>query len=86
VEIDNIRAAIDWALSPSGEWEVGAILTAAYAPVWYDLSMVVECRERAEHVLDALGPQSKLSLRLQMQLHLELGLALTQAFGPVKRP
>src|SRR5204862_7180035 len=37
-EIDNVRAAIDWCFSPSGDSGIGVVLTAAYAPVWLNLS------------------------------------------------
>src|SRR5262249_46936859 len=33
-EIDNIRTALDWAFSPTGDPALGITLTAAYAPVW----------------------------------------------------
>ena len=32
-EIDNVRAALDWAFSPVGDPSIGAVLTAAYVPV-----------------------------------------------------
>ena len=32
-EIDNVRAALDWAFSPLGEASIGVILTAGYAAV-----------------------------------------------------
>jgi predicted ATPase len=47
-EIDNVRAALDWSFSCVGDVAIGAVLTAAYAPVWLDLSLVVECLERAK--------------------------------------
>ena len=33
-EIDNVRAALDWAFSSAGDLTIGVDLTAAYAPVW----------------------------------------------------
>ena len=38
-EIDNLRAALDWALSPGGDGSVGVALTAAAAPLWLHLSL-----------------------------------------------
>ncbi|MBV8088466.1 MAG: winged helix-turn-helix domain-containing protein [Alphaproteobacteria bacterium] len=80
-EIDNVRAALNWSFSPSGDVAIGIDLTAAYAPVWMNLSLVVECRERCEralHLLDA----STVNARLQMLLQLGLGASLAHTAGP----
>jgi predicted ATPase/DNA-binding winged helix-turn-helix (wHTH) protein len=49
--IDNLRAALDWAFSSSGDASVGVALTAAAVPWWIDLSLFDECRGRAEQAL-----------------------------------
>src|SRR5215471_4014174 len=41
-EIDNVRTALDWSFSPTGDAAIGVALTAAFAPVWLHLSLVVE--------------------------------------------
>src|SRR5262249_58894165 len=46
-EIDNIRAALDWASSESGDTAIGVAITAACGPGWVHLSLMTECRERA---------------------------------------
>ena len=51
-EIDNVRAAIDWCFSQSGRSGIGVALTAAYAPVWLNLSLTAELRDRAEYALE----------------------------------
>jgi predicted ATPase/DNA-binding winged helix-turn-helix (wHTH) protein len=84
-EIDNVRAALDWAFSPAGDPEVGVVLTAAYVPVWLHLSLMIECRERAERALDNLRPDSSLSPRLRIQLLTILGMALVYTTGAVAR-
>jgi predicted ATPase/DNA-binding winged helix-turn-helix (wHTH) protein len=38
-ELDNVRAALDWSFSSAGDAAIGFALTAAYAPVWSDLSL-----------------------------------------------
>src|SRR5690348_16607851 len=43
-EIDNLRAALDWAFFPGGETEIGVALTAAAVPLWMRLSLPAECR------------------------------------------
>ena len=53
-EIDNLRAALDWAFS-HGDGSIGAALTAAAVPLWMHLSLLEECRTRAKQAIDALG-------------------------------
>ncbi len=54
-EIDNVRRALDWALAPGGQESIGVALTAAAVSLWMRLSLLVECRGRAERALDAFG-------------------------------
>ena len=84
-EIDNVRAALDWSFSPAGDAAIGVVLTAAYAPVWLDLSLVVECRERIDRALDRLESNSNVSAPLAMQLHVSLAIALIFTMGSVER-
>ena len=81
-EIDNVRAALDWSFSPSGDLPIGIVLAAAYAPVWLHLSLVVECRERIERALDRLDPDESQSVPLRMRLHIALGLTLQVRGNP----
>ena len=78
-EIDNVRAALDWAFSPGGDKAVGIALTAAYAPVWLHLSLIAECRDRAERARDNFGAASDLSPKLKAQLLTILALVLVYA-------
>jgi len=80
-DIDNVRAALDWCFSPAGDLPIGVGLTAAYVPVWLNLSLVAECRERAERALACPAIVSTLSAPLRMQLCLVLGTALVQSRG-----
>src|SRR6266699_2511888 len=54
-EIDNVRAALNWAFSPSGDGSIGVALTAAAFPLWMRLSLLEECRTRAKQALGVLG-------------------------------
>jgi predicted ATPase/DNA-binding winged helix-turn-helix (wHTH) protein len=49
--IDNLRAALDWAFSPRGDASIGVALATAAVPLWIDLSLLDECRSRAEQAL-----------------------------------
>jgi hypothetical protein len=82
-EIDNVRAAIDWCFSPSGDSGIGVALTAAYAPVWLNLSLTAELRDRAEHALGRVD--ANLSARTQMELQIALGTCLTITLGSIER-
>jgi len=84
-EIDNVRAALDWAFSPAGDKEIGVALTAAYAPVWLHFSWHAECRDRAERALEAFAASPDRAALLRMQLCGGLGLALFQTMGAVDR-
>lgn len=84
-EIDNIRAALDWAFSESGDIAIGVALTAACGPVWLHLSLMTECRERTEWALRHARGDPDLDSRARMQLALALGLALSYAAGSVDR-
>ena len=83
-EIDNVRAALDWSFSPVGDAAIGIALTAAYAPVWLDLSLVGECRERLERALECLTSESK-NAPIAVQLHVALAVALIYTMGSVER-
>jgi predicted ATPase/DNA-binding winged helix-turn-helix (wHTH) protein len=67
-EIHNVRAALDWAVSATGDRAIGGALTAEYVPVWLRLSLVAECRERVQRAWDSLGGESTPDSRLMMQL------------------
>ena len=78
-EIDNVRATLDWTFSSGGDKAVGIALTAAYAPVWLHLSLIAECRDRAERARDNFAAASDLSPKLKAQLLTTLGLVLVYA-------
>jgi predicted ATPase len=54
-EIDNLRAALDWTFSTRGHESTAGALTAAAVPLWMRLSLLEECRTRAQQALDAIG-------------------------------
>ncbi len=81
--IDNVRTALDWAFSPNGDASIGIALTAASVPLWFQLSLMVECRGRVERALAGLEPGSSLDARCEMQLYAALGASLIQIKGHV---
>jgi predicted ATPase/DNA-binding winged helix-turn-helix (wHTH) protein len=80
-EIDNVRAALDWAFSPGGETAIGVELTVASGLLWTRLSLSDECRRLTERALSALGSGSGLAPRRQVQLLALLGWSLEQTIG-----
>jgi len=83
-EIDNVSAALDWAFSPVGDTAVGVVLTAAYVPTWLNMSLMTECRDRAQRALDNLQPEANLSTNLRIQLLTALGVVLVYTTGMVE--
>ncbi|QOZ70921.1 ATP-binding protein [Bradyrhizobium arachidis] len=78
-ELDNVRAALDWAFAPDGDAALGIALTAAAVTMWVRLSLFAECRERARTALTALGDAG--DERVRMQLLSALGWSLMYGEG-----
>jgi predicted ATPase/DNA-binding winged helix-turn-helix (wHTH) protein len=74
-QIENVRVALDWAFSKSGDAAVGVTLTVATVPLWMYLALVPECRARAEQAVAQLGRIAS-DPRRDMQLFLALGMAI----------
>jgi predicted ATPase/DNA-binding winged helix-turn-helix (wHTH) protein len=83
-EIDNVRAALDWAFSPVGDATIGVTLTAAYVPVWLHAALPAECRERTERAVEHLTNDMDVSPRLRMQLYFAAGLTPAYTMSPVE--
>ena len=71
-QIDNLRAALDWAFSPGGDTSIGVALTAAVVPLWMHLSLLDECRTRVERALATIKGEEKSDARREMKLHAAL--------------
>jgi len=78
--LDNVRAGLDWALSPDGDAQIGVGLTIAAVPLWVQLSLLGECRERVERALASLGDVAA-TARPRMQLSAALGWTLMYGVG-----
>ena len=78
-QIHNVRAALDWAFSASGDRPLGVALTVALVPLLIRLSLFGECRERAELALAKLDQAS--DERARMQLLAALGWSLMYGEG-----
>jgi predicted ATPase len=87
--IDNLRAALDWSYSERGDVEIGERLTVAAVPLWMHLSLVDECRRRAQRVFADRASPALLSERTadrEMRLQAAQGAALVYtSMGPEAR-
>jgi predicted ATPase/DNA-binding winged helix-turn-helix (wHTH) protein len=79
--VDNVRAALDWTFSDSGELALGVALTIATVPLWVSLSLMDECRRRVERALAVPANRIQRTPQQEMQLQTALGVAL-YSFGP----
>jgi predicted ATPase len=71
-QLDNVRAALDWAFSASGDVEIGVRLAVAATPLWLELSLMEECRARMEQALQALEEGGSNQQRRRMQVYAAL--------------
>ena len=81
--LDNVRAALDWAFSPSGDAAIGVALTVASVPLWMHLSLMEECHARVERALGVNGA-AECDARSEMQLYSALGGSLNYARSSVE--
>jgi predicted ATPase/DNA-binding winged helix-turn-helix (wHTH) protein len=79
-QINNLRAALDWAFSPAGEVSIGAKLAAAAVPLWMHLSQLEECRSWMAAALDAF-PLEQLGPRQEMAIQLAFGYSVMVTQG-----
>ena len=81
-EIDNVRTALDWAFSPHGDAAIGVTLSAAAAPLMFELSLMGECSARSEQALCAAEAWLTRDIPCEMRLRAALAAALVYTRGP----
>jgi predicted ATPase/DNA-binding winged helix-turn-helix (wHTH) protein len=79
--LDNVRAGLDWAFSPDGDAELGVSLTITAVPLWLQLALLEECRERVQRALAAIDGGAAATPRQRMQLYAALGWSLLYGVG-----
>lgn len=79
--LDNVRSALDWSFSPTGDAGIGIALTLGAVPLWFQLSLLNECYERAQLAISRLS--SATDPADEMRLHAALGWSLMQTKGQV---
>jgi predicted ATPase/DNA-binding winged helix-turn-helix (wHTH) protein len=58
VEVDNLRAALNWAFSGEGEAKIGVELAAASASTWMAMGLLTECRNWMTKAISRLDDTS----------------------------
>jgi predicted ATPase/DNA-binding winged helix-turn-helix (wHTH) protein len=80
---DDLRGALDWAFSPSGDKELGVTLTVDAVPLWLQFSLMGECRRRVEQALAYIGAETDQIARLRMRLSTALSLSRMYSRDPL---
>ncbi len=79
--IDDVRAALDWANSPAGDDAIGIALTVAALPLWFEMSLLEECRVRTERALSTFEEAADKDDRQRMQLYAAIALSQLDAYS-----
>ncbi|WP_158903544.1 winged helix-turn-helix domain-containing protein [Burkholderia sp. L27(2015)] len=84
-ELDNVRAALEWSLSPCGDASVGVTLASAAVPFFFELSLVGECCSRAQQALEVFKNAAICKVPPGVVLRLESAVAAALVFtsGPI---
>src|SRR5260221_11959276 len=71
-QIDDLRAALDWAFSQRGKASVAVALTVAAVPLWFLLSLVDESLVRVVRASAVLNMERRWGENLRRQLYATL--------------
>ena len=80
--LDDLRAALDWAFASGGDATLGVALTIAAVPLWFQRTLLGECRTRVERALSTLAATPDRDARAEMQLQAALGWSLMGTTAP----
>jgi len=81
--IDDIRVALNWTLSPAGDVSLGIALTIASIPLWLELALLRECRERLQRALACQAEQTNPDEHDELRMRVWLGLVLLYLVDPL---
>ena len=79
--MDDVRAGLDWAFSPTGEASLGVRLTTSALDLVYELAVYDEYRGRVDVALQALGTLQPREPALELRLHAGRTFLHSQARG-----
>lgn len=75
--LDDVRAALEWSLSPDGDAESAASLAAGSARIWLEAGLLVECRSWMTRVIEVVDAAA---LCPHQQLLIQAALASAETF------
>ncbi len=81
--IDDLRAVLDWAFSTDGDADLGLALTVDAVPLWLQLSLMQELRQRVETAMPLVTPPATANPRLRMRLSTARSLSRMYAGDPI---
>lgn len=84
-EIDNLRAALNWAFSPKGDAGLGVELAVAAADFWPAVSLIGEACEWAVKALASIDGAAGTRREMILRCSLGFGLVYTQGMTPPAR-
>ena len=80
VEVDNLRAALNWAFAAEGDAKIGVDLAAASASSWMGMALLTECRDWMMKAVDRLKGVNS-GTRQEMVIHSALASCMTFTGG-----
>jgi predicted ATPase/DNA-binding winged helix-turn-helix (wHTH) protein len=83
-ELDNVRAAIDWALVGGRDLELGVSLAARVTPLMFDFSLLEEAATLADQALRALKPGDERPAEEELTLLGMKAAAVAYTQGPTE--
>jgi non-specific serine/threonine protein kinase len=84
-EVDNLRAAMNWAFSSGGDTGLAVELATTAADFWVAASLVAEAREWADKALALIGAAAGTRSEMVLQCSLGFALVYTQGMRPDAR-
>lgn len=75
--LHNVRAALEWCFGANGDVAIGIGLTAAAAPIFLAMSLLIECRRWSERALQSMDDLLRGSAE---EMHIQAALGLTLMF------
>jgi predicted ATPase/DNA-binding winged helix-turn-helix (wHTH) protein len=84
--ISNVRAALQWCFSPTGDNLLGVALAAAAAPVFLAMSLLTECYRWSVRALEALPEEARGGAdEMYLQAGIGMSLMFTRDHGEAAR-
>jgi predicted ATPase/DNA-binding winged helix-turn-helix (wHTH) protein len=66
LEIDNVRAALDWALAGAGRGQIAVVLSGAAARLWYMLALFGEGRRYVDRAIGLIDRDTPLAVAARL--------------------